>query len=176
MYRQISIRIFPLSTYRRWKSLSKAERKGESRVPEVGRSMLWNLSYIFQIWFMYVLTDRLGGKEAWRPTHFSWYYQAFFCIFQTNVAMATLGLKEMGKFLWEGREKVLPSWLSQFSFAKQSRPFPLPKMQKKYGIIKSGLDAMPYFPPRRSFKGNVQFIPKVLISSVNYCGFHLQLF
>ena len=33
--------------------------------------------------------------------------------------MATLGLKEMGKFLWEGREKVLPSWLSQFSFANQ---------------------------------------------------------
>ena len=31
--------------------------------------------------------------------------------------MAILGLKEMGKFLWEGREKVLPSWLSQFSFA-----------------------------------------------------------
>ena len=41
----------------------------------------------------------------------------FFCIFQTNFAMATLGLKEMGKFLWEGREKSLPSWLSQFSFA-----------------------------------------------------------
>ena len=32
--------------------------------------------------------------------------------------MATLGLKEMGKFLWEGREKSLPCWLSQFSFAK----------------------------------------------------------
>ena len=31
--------------------------------------------------------------------------------------MATLGLKEMGKFLWEGREKGLPCWLSQFSFA-----------------------------------------------------------
>ena len=29
--------------------------------------------------------------------------------------MATLGLKKMGKFLWEGREKVLPCWLSQFS-------------------------------------------------------------
>ena len=42
----------------------------------------------------------------------------FFCIFQTNLAMATLGLNEMGKFLWEGGEKVLPSWLSQFSFAK----------------------------------------------------------
>jgi hypothetical protein len=35
-----------------------------------------------------------------------------------NFAMATLGLKEIGKFLWEGREKRLPSWLSQFSFAK----------------------------------------------------------
>ena len=34
-----------------------------------------------------------------------------------NYAMATLGLKEMGKFLWEGRE----SWLSQFSFAMQKK-------------------------------------------------------
>ena len=32
--------------------------------------------------------------------------------------MATLSLKEMGKFLWKGREKGLPCWLSQFSFAK----------------------------------------------------------
>ena len=32
-------------------------------------------------------------------------YQVFLCIFQNNSAMATLGLKEMGKFLWEGREK-----------------------------------------------------------------------
>ena len=31
--------------------------------------------------------------------------------------MAALGLKEMGKFLWEGREKSLPSWLSQFSLS-----------------------------------------------------------
>ena len=53
--------------------------------------------------------------------------------------MATLGLKEMGKFLWEGREKVLPSWLSQFSFAVQF----FWKMQRKtwYSIL--GLDAMP---------------------------------
>ena len=42
----------------------------------------------------------------------------FFCIFQMNFAMATLGLKEIGKFLWVGREKGLPSWLSQFGFAK----------------------------------------------------------
>ena len=45
-------------------------------------------------------------------------YQVFLCIFQKNSAMATLGLKEMGKFLWEGMEKGLPCWLSQFSFAK----------------------------------------------------------
>ena len=43
-------------------------------------------------------------------------YQVFLCIFQKNSAMATLGLKEMGKFLWEGREKGLPCWPSQFSF------------------------------------------------------------
>ena len=42
-------------------------------------------------------------------------YQVFLCIFQKNSAMATLGVKEMGKFLWEGREKGLPYWLSQFS-------------------------------------------------------------
>ena len=39
-------------------------------------------------------------------------YQVFLCIFQKNSAMATLGLKEMGKFLWEGKEKGLPCWLS----------------------------------------------------------------
>ena len=32
-------------------------------------------------------------------------YLVFLCIFQKNSAMATYGLKEMGKFLWEGREK-----------------------------------------------------------------------
>ena len=52
---------------------------------------------------MHYLTYRLGEKVAWRPTHFS-EYQVFSCIFHLNLAMATLGLKEMGKFLWEGRE------------------------------------------------------------------------
>ena len=67
------------------------------------------------------LTDRRGGKEAWLPTHFSW-YQTFFCIFQMSLAMATLGLKEMGKFLWEGREKSLPCWLSHLSKIKLRQP------------------------------------------------------
>ena len=49
-------------------------------------------------------------------------YQVFRCIFQKTSAMAALGLKEMGKFLWEGRGKVLPIWLSQFSFAKLRQP------------------------------------------------------
>jgi hypothetical protein len=39
-----------------------------------------------------------------------------------NFAMATLGLMDMEKFLWECREKSLPSWLSQFSFAKLRQP------------------------------------------------------
>ena len=79
--------------------------------------------------------------------------------------MATLGLKEMGKFLWEGREKglgcfslVLLNWDSQqgrpFSLFSQ-RNFPISfkpkvaiaeffwKMQRKtlYSIL--GVDAMP---------------------------------
>ena len=64
----------------------------------------------------------------------------FFCIFPMNFAMTTLGLKEMGKFLWEGREKSLPSWLSQFSFAEFFW-----KMQRKtwYSILE--VDAMPIF-------------------------------
>ena len=36
--------------------------------------------------------------------------------------MATLGLREMGKFLWEGREKVLPCWLYQLNLAKLRQP------------------------------------------------------
>ena len=36
---------------------------------------------------------RLGGKEAWRPTHLP----DFFCTFHTNIAMANLGLKKFQK-------------------------------------------------------------------------------
>ena len=46
--------------------------------------------------------------------------QVFLCIFQKNSAMTTLGLKEMIKFIWEGRGKSLPYWLSQFSFSKKN--------------------------------------------------------
>ena len=49
-------------------------------------------------------------------------YQVFLCIFQKNSAMATLGLKEVGKFLWEGGEIGLPCWLSHFSKTKLSQP------------------------------------------------------
>ena len=64
-----------------------------------------------------------------------------------NFAMATLGLKEMGKFLWEGREKVLPCWLSQFNFKPKVAivKFVWKMQKKKSGIMKSGLDAMPLF-------------------------------
>ena len=54
----------------------------------------------------------------------------FFCIFQKNLAMATLCLKEMVKFLWKPEVAIAKLvW----------------KMQKKSGIMKSGLDAMPLF-------------------------------
>ena len=52
------------------------------------------------------LTDRLGRKPTFSNTRTS------FCIFPMNFAMATLGLKEMGKFLWEDKDyfemKVTP--------------------------------------------------------------------
>ena len=40
-------------------------------------------------------------------------YQIFLFIFQKNSDVATFGLKEIGKFLWEGREKGPHCWLSQ---------------------------------------------------------------
>ena len=55
-----------------------------------------------------------------------------------TLGLGMLGLKEMGKFLLEGREKGLPCWLSQFSRTVW-------KMQKNSGIMKSGVDAMPLF-------------------------------
>ena len=48
-------------------------------------------------------------------------YQVFLCTFQKNSAMVTLGLKEMGKFLWEGREKGLLCWLSKTKLRQVSR-------------------------------------------------------
>ena len=66
-------------------------------------------------------------------------YQVFICIFHKKSAMATLGLKEMGKFLWEGREKGLLYWLSQptgqtFSLPSQ-RNFPI-SFKPKVSIAK----------------------------------------
>ena len=76
-------------------------------------------------------------------------YPVFLCIFQKNSAMAilaTLGLKKMGKYLWAGREKSLPSWLSQFSFAKDSySKVHWENSKKKSGIMKSGLGTMRLF-------------------------------
>ena len=84
------------------------------------------------------------GKERGMASTPKMEYQVFLCI-----------LKEMGKFLWEGREKGLPGWLSQFSKTKlRQRNFPISfkpkvaiaelfwKMQRKawYSIL--GVDAM----------------------------------
>ena len=69
-------------------------------------------------------------------------YQVFLCIFQKKSSMATLGLKEMGKFLWEGREKGLSCWLSKFGKTKLRQPT-VWYYEKWVGHHAS-------FPPRRS--------------------------
>ena len=72
-----------------------------------------------------------------------------------NFAMATLaalGLKEMGKFLLEGREKSLPSWLSQFSFPKVAIAKFIGKMKEKVWYYEKWVGGHASFPPRRSVK------------------------
>jgi hypothetical protein len=76
--------------------------------------------------------------------------QGFFCIFQKNLALATLGLKEMGRFLWECREKSLPSWLSQFSFASHSKVHW--ENAKKVWYYEKLVGRHASFSPRRSVK------------------------
>ena len=97
-------------------------------------------------------------------------YQIFLCIFQKNLAMATLSLNEMDNSFGKVGKEVCPvgclslaklNWDSQlgklFSLPSQ-RNFPISfkpkvaiakfvgKMQnKKSGIMKSGLNAMPLF-------------------------------
>ena len=65
--------------------------------------------------------------------------------------MATLGLKEIGIFLWEGRQKSWPNWLSQFSFAKlrQSAEF-FWKMQNKNLVFhfRGGRHTVGQIPPK----------------------------
>ena len=67
-------------------------------------------------------------------------YQVFICIFYKNSAMATLGLKEMGKFLWE-------SFKPKVAIAKF-----IGKMQKKVWYYEKWVGRHATFPPRRSVK------------------------
>ena len=62
--------------------------------------------------FEYLFNNRFLREEGMASTP-KMEYQVFLCIFQKNSAMATLGLKEMEKFLWDGRGKGMPCWLSQ---------------------------------------------------------------
>ena len=75
-----------------------------------------------------------------------------------NFAMATLGLKEIGKFLWEGKEQGRP-----FSLPSQ-RNFPISfkpkvaiakfvwKMKKKIWYYEKWVGRHASFPPRQSVK------------------------
>ena len=101
-----------------------------------------------------VLTDHLGGKEEWMASNPLFIIPDFFLYFPMNFAMATLSLKEMGKFLWEGREKSLPSWLSQFSSFKPKVAIAkfIGKMQKKVWYFEKRVGRHASFAPRRSVK------------------------
>ena len=59
----------------------------------------------------------------------------FFCIFPMNFAMATLDLKEMGKFLWEVREKKFAQLAASVQFcqteSQKGRPF-FPTFPKEF--------------------------------------------
>jgi len=81
-------------------------------------------------------------------------YQVLLCIFQKNSAMATLGLKEMGKFLWEGRGKGLTWWLSRFNKTKLLQTIAkfVWKMQRKVWYYGKWVGRHASFPPRRSVK------------------------
>ena len=78
-------------------------------------------------------------------------YHVFLCIFQKNSDIATLGLKEMGKFLSEGRKKGLPfqgnfpiSFKPKVAIAKL-----VWKMQKKVWYCEKWVGRHASFPPRR---------------------------
>ena len=63
--------------------------------------------YIFKVFVPNVINqdfDRSSRRKRGMTSNPPFIIPDFFCIFQTNFAMATLGFKEMGKFLWEGRE------------------------------------------------------------------------
>ena len=77
----------------------------------IGRDTFCHSIYIRRVSFTELvqtgLTTGFWGKKGIASTP-TIEYQVFLFIFQKNSAMATLGLKEMGKFLWEGKKKVFP--------------------------------------------------------------------
>ena len=71
-------------------------------------------------------------------------YQVFLYISQKNLAIATLNLKEMGKFLLKGRKKSMPCWLFQFSRTKNAMPlFFLDNLLKKFHCSTAAFDSVP---------------------------------
>ena len=67
--------------------------------------------------------------------------------------MATLGLKKMGKFPWEGREKGMPCWLSQFSKTKLRQPT---GHAKKNLVFHFGVERHASFPQKPVVKARLK--------------------
>ena len=62
------------------------------------------VSFLFQCNLINIFNNRFLRERGMTSTLIM-EYQIFLCIFKKNSAMASLGLKEMEKFLWEGRKK-----------------------------------------------------------------------
>ena len=74
-----------------------------------------------------------------------------------------LGLKEMGKFLWEGREISLPCWLSQFSSAKLRQPT---GHAKKNLVFHFGVEHHASFPQKPVVNVNVSNVPVDVVAAM----------
>ena len=74
----------------------------------------------------------------------------FFYIFQMKFAMATFGLKEMGKFLWAGWKKFCPVGCLSLDLLSQKFVW---KMQKKVWYYEKWVGCHASFPPRTFAKG-----------------------
>ena len=114
------------------------------------------------------LTDHLG----WRPPHFS-YYQTFFCIFQKNSAMATLGLNETGKAgKKEGERKGKDRKITKWKWDSNSRSSIL------FKDISQCVCATPRLTDLQSARlsMNVKINTKVYIIPIANSRLHLKIF
>ena len=144
------------------RKLIRASTTSMTSVPKPLKFMIPH--YETMVNYFVFLLNNIFLRERGMASNPKMEYRVFLFIFQKNSAMATLGLKEMGKFLLEGREKGLLNWDSQlgklFSLPSQ-RNVPISfkpkvaiakfvwKMQKQFWYYEKWVGRHASFPPRR---------------------------